>query len=222
MDAEPGQYTITGASATLHLKHSFSTQHLRAAKHFATQAARIETRCVGLDRPAPVSHRAYITGAVISAVAGLESSINELYLEAVDRNVKALKGLTEAQVLALSGHWRKNNRDANTLGKYQRALRMCKVAQFRPKAQPFTDALDLVKLRNALIHYAPEWDDETKEHAHLKTRLNNKFPLNRLTKQASLWFPHRCLGSGCARWAWETAFALLNEFCSRLGLPSRT
>ncbi len=69
------------------VKHSFSTQHFRAAKHFATQAARIESRCVSSAHPAPPSHRAYVTGAVISVVAGLESSINELYLEAVDRNV---------------------------------------------------------------------------------------------------------------------------------------
>ena len=204
------------------VKHSFSSQHLRAAKHFATQAARIETRCVGLDRPAPVSHRAYITGAVISAVAGLESSINELYLEAIDRNLNALKGLTDVQVLAMSEQWRRIKGDPDTLGKYQRALSVCGVAELPKDANPYTDARDLVKLRDALIHYAPEWDDEAKVHAHLKTCLNSKFPLNRLVGRNNLWFPHRCLGSGCARWACETALALLNEFCSRLGIPSRT
>jgi hypothetical protein len=56
----------------------FSTYHVSSAKHFAELAEKIEQNHSGDDY---FNHelRAYVTSSVISAVAFLESAINELY-----------------------------------------------------------------------------------------------------------------------------------------------
>ena len=82
-----------------------------------------------------------------------------------------------------------------------------------------TNSRALGKIRNALIHYRPEWDNEQKEHKKLKERLSGRFALNK--HGAGLWFPHQCLGAGCAAWATNQAESFMTDFCQRLGIPNR-
>jgi hypothetical protein len=78
-----------------------------------------------------------------------------------------------------------------------------------------------VLMRNAIIHYHPEWDDELDTHGDLQVRMKGKFKENALADRNSLWFPHVCLGEGCALWSIENAVALMTELCSRIGIPNR-
>ena len=64
------------------IEHSFQREHLLAAGYFVAMAKRIESRGVAAVGPEGMTrHRASVTGAIVSSVAFLESSINELYLE---------------------------------------------------------------------------------------------------------------------------------------------
>jgi hypothetical protein len=64
------------------IEHSFQREHLLAAGYFVGLAKRIETRGAAAVGPQGMTrHRACVTGAIVSSVAFLESSINELYLE---------------------------------------------------------------------------------------------------------------------------------------------
>ncbi len=160
-----GKLEFSGELA-MRVKHSFSRQHFFATEFFSEEASRIEGLGPDLSEAERSNHRAYVTGVVFSAVAALESSINELYLEAKDKNKTALAGLTDADFSVLESDW-ESIESQPTLEKYQEALGTLGRTQFDRGNNPFQDADSLIYLRNALVHYKPEWDDETKIHAKI-------------------------------------------------------
>jgi hypothetical protein len=95
------------------------------------------------------------------------------------------------------------------------------VQRFEKGSEPFQGADGLVKMRNVLIHYRPEWDNELNEHKRVQDRVQGRFPLNPLADPGVLWFPDQCLGAGCADWAIKQAAEFVTEFCQRLGIPGR-
>jgi hypothetical protein len=213
-------------SATARVKHTFWRQHLLAARHFANLAvdaeAAIASKAEG-DRTeqSRSEHRAYVSGAVVFAAAFLEASINELYLEATDPGTNTLAGLSELQKDALSRHAARTVKSSQNLSKYQTALAKCRKAQFDKRVEPFRGADGLVEMRNALVHYRPEWSDEPDEHDDLRGRLTGRFQVNPLVAAGSLWFPHLCMGAGCAQWAVDQAAEFSKAFCERMGVPER-
>lgn len=209
-------------AASIRIKHNFSKQHLRSSYLLACEAKGIEEKA---ERPRKddnlwASHRAYVTGAIISAVAGLEASINEFFLEACDRSKRSLNGLDGDVVSLIADMWLEIERKP-ILSKYQICLSLARKDKFMKSRQPYKDAESLVKLRNSLVHYKPEWDEEAKVHDNLQKRLSGKFDWNPLASPGHIWFPHKCLGSGCALWSFSTAQNLIADFCQRLGIPNR-
>src|SRR5262249_45431182 len=93
---------------------------------------------------------------------------------------------------------------------------------FKPGEDPYQSANNVIKLRDALVHYKPEWDDESGQHQNLENRLRAKFALNPYAPTGSLWFPHQCLGAGCANWAVAKTRSFSDEFCVRLAIPRRS
>jgi len=89
-------------------------------------------------------------------------------------------------------------------------------------SSPFQEVEGLVKLRDALVHYKPEWSDVTKAaHPKLEARLK-KFPLNPAPSGGFIqWFPHLCLSAGCAEWATRAITTFVTAFCTRLGIDER-
>lgn len=216
-----GQLSYKGG-ASLRLKHSFSKQHYRAARYFSEEAAHIENSSTNLSKVDGSKHRAYVAGAILFAVAALEAFINEFYLEALDRNKNnILSGLDDSQLSALAKQWGTFNRFLSALKKYQEAFKSVGQKEFDRSRNPFLDANSLIDLRNALVHYKPEWDDEAKVHQKIEVRLHKKFSLNTFSNSKSLWFPHQCLGAGCAKWSVDTVESFMSKFCKVLGIPNR-
>lgn len=215
-----GQLNFKGG-VSLRLKHSFSKQHYRTARYFSEEAAHIEDSSTNLSKVDGSKHCcAYVTGAILFAIAALEASINEFYLEALDENKNTLSGLNNSQLSALANQC-VTVESLSVLEKYQEALKSIGQKEFDRGRNPFQDTDSLIHLRNALIHYKPEWDDEAKVHQKIQARLHKKFSLNTLSNSKSLWFPHQCLGAGCAKWSVETIELFMSEFCKVLGIPNR-
>jgi len=206
-------------------KHNFARQHIEAASYFAECSAKVEDQLLvtkGQDKTPKLGHRAYVVGAVVSAVMGLETCINEIYLDACDMNKQKLTGLSEQEMLLLAEWWPHLEKlRSNTLLKYQHALLIVGKKPMSKGENLYQDTDSLIRLRNALTHYRPEWEDSLDVHADLRDRLRGRFVLNRLTTASHLWFPHQCLGDGCARWAVKTAREFVSTFCDRLGIPPR-
>ncbi len=210
------------ATLTLKQKHRFSTQHLRAAALFASDADQHETATTESEPPDEshlTRHRACVTATILSAAAFLESSINELYKSVIDgeQNFSQLPTELFKEVWEVA-----DGAKFPILKKYQTALAMAGKKCFAKGDQHYQDAESLIKLRDILMHFKPEWNDEGGNHQKLEQRLSNKFPLNRYFGQQDLWFPHQCLGAGCALWSVDTARGFSDKFCSRLGIDQRS
>jgi hypothetical protein len=87
--------------------------------------------------------------------------------------------------------------------------------------QPFQGAEDLILLRNALVHFKPEWTDNPRASASLEQRLRGKFRSNPLSGGDELFIPYRACGSPAAFWAIKTVIAFVNEFYSRLAIDAK-
>ena len=199
--------------------HNFSSSHLRSAREFAAQAAEFER-----SRPAAVAdaHRPAVIAAIVFSAAFVEAAINALFLGAIDNDTTAIPGLDKALSEKFARQWTDwERRTIPILAKYQAALDILGKTQLDVNGVAYQDAQTLVYLRNALVHYAREWDDEQGRHHTLESRLAGRFTTNPYAPQGVLWFPHQCLGAGCAGWSLQTAEAFFSEFALRSALPNR-
>src|SRR5687768_2638692 len=128
-----GDRTLTRMPAHIRVKFSFSKQHLRAARYFAGQAAKIEQEQTPVPEGLMVEHRAYVTGAVLLSVAALESSINELYHEVISAETNTLKHFDSRGATLMVTMW-DDTEKAPILEKYQRALVFAGRAVFEKSA----------------------------------------------------------------------------------------
>jgi hypothetical protein len=209
-----------------------SIGHLKNASYFSRLTGEVEQHSKfiwGTIKP----HEAYAMGAVLSSVAFLEATINEVYADAADDSdpSEILRRIGTGYAMKMPGNLRnllaslwnteKFRRTARTLEKFQTAIKLAGREEFELGSAPYQDVALLIRLRNALLHFEPEshyeGDDEPKE---LERKLHGKFPLNPLA--ANAWhvpfLPHRCLSHGCTLWAIKSSVALTNEFFSRVGL----
>jgi hypothetical protein len=212
--------TATPAGPPLGIDHSFQREHLLAAGYFVAMAKRIESRgaaAVGLE--GMTRHRASVTGAIVSSVAFLESSINELYLEferaGDDGSPIPTRAHTQLETL-----WPSAEGAPLTL-RYQVALQSVDAERFNERRPTYRNVERLLELRDALVHHQPERHDERQRHQSLQRRLRTCFAPNTLLAARVRWFPDLCLGAGCATWALRSVQAFSDEFSVRMGIPSR-
>jgi len=202
------------------IDYSFQREHLHAAGYFVAMARRIESRGIAAVGPEGMTrHRASVTGAIVSSVAFLESSINELYLEfqraGDDGSPTPTRAHTQLETL-----WPSAEGAPLTL-RYQVALQSVDAERFNERRSTYKNVERLLELRDALVHHQPERHDERQRHQSLQRRLRTCFSPNTLLPARARWFPDLCLGAGCATWALRSAEAFSDEFCSRMAIPSR-
>jgi hypothetical protein len=220
---EAGPFETTGnfcESVTISVKANLSNLHLKSAKLFADQCLSIEGEESEKEWPQPRKDElySYSSATVIIAVSFLEAFINEFYLKAIDKSQALLTLISEKDMAQLSILWNEAER-FKILNKYQLALTVCDKEKFDIGKKTYQSADNLIKLRNQLVHFKPEWDNIEKEHKKLENNLKNKFPENSLWKKAPghrAWFPNKCLGGGCANWAYTTVCNFSNEFTKKL------
>jgi len=219
-----GEVAVT-ATVKRRVCHSITKQHFEAARYFAGCAASIENEFQKADLKGEIGkskHRAHVVGAIVLATMAMESCINEIYFDACGNHRQKLEGLDEQKIALLAEQWpHLEERREGILLKYQHALLAVRKSALPEGKNPYQDADNLVHLRNALTHYKPEWDDTLGKHSNIQTRLRAKFDVNPLSPDAFLWFPDRCLGSGCAKWAVSAAEEFVRAFCEHLGIPER-
>jgi hypothetical protein len=105
----------------------------------------------------------------------------------------------------------------SVLTKYQVALTAAGKPLMEPGTLPYQDAAFLVKLRDRLMHYKPQWQGD--DPHELEKKLRNKFLVNQLVPSGP-WYPNQCLGAGCAQWARDTAIDLVNTWWESMGIAT--
>jgi hypothetical protein len=191
-------------------RDQLSRQHLILAHEFARAALSLEEPRRSMLTPQEKwQHRGDVTAAVLSATAFLEDLISELYVNM--RNLPRPKLVKKLRASSRPDR-------SSVLNKYQLALSVSDGDPFDRNSSPYFDAESLFRLRDSLVNYL---NFRPTGRRGLWRRLDGKFPLNPYAAPEARWFPDRCLGAGCARWAVSTAEVFSDDFCRRMGIPAR-
>jgi len=212
-----------GLSVRIGVRGYKATQHLWAARRSARESRELEASLAG-THSASVELEAVSTNAVLLSVAFIEASVNEVLQDVAESEPGNLNsrcaGIDEDAAALIRELWTKPAKleRAGILDKYQISLTACRRLPFDRGANPYQAASKLIELRNALVHFKPEWQMAGEEHA-LKKQLSNLFPGSSIfAGPVHPWYPSVCLASGCAEWAHTTATELVDEWWRRMGL----
>ena len=111
----------TAGNAAVLMRPYFSSRHLWGARHFTQLAKKIERRHSDNKSFFDIELNAYVTNAVLSAVAFLEAAINEIYDDVADEHSGYVDPLSWETKRLLSGLWDRVERWP-ILEKYQACL----------------------------------------------------------------------------------------------------
>lgn len=222
-----GKPNLSDIGAYLLTRTYLSLNYIQAASFFARRAYESEVKGIAAhDDELIAVNRSFVLGSIMSAVAFLESTVNELFADAAEDHDENLEGLDSVQIARLKETWSigvPRTAAYSVLQKYDIALVICGQPPFNRGAKERQDANDLIRLRNALIHYEPEWipagSRSGPDALHKLARiLKLRFPLNPLYSPNNPLYPDRCLSSGCTRWAVASCLNFTDKFFRTLGV----
>jgi hypothetical protein len=201
-------------SGTAKSHMAFAVHHLMAAARFSRQCHKIEADHQG--QTIDYFFNEIITccsATIILSVASIEANINEIFFDSAN-----FPEHTEQVV-------RKKFQEIDKgqiLEKYQEALRMRKVKEFeKGKDLEYQHAQVLINLRNALVHFKPEWENAQNKHEKIGDALRGKFKFSPFFSKYEPIFPKRFISHGCCKWSVETALNLIAAFNRKAGLPNK-
>jgi hypothetical protein len=202
------QATMT---ATVTVRVNLAVQHMLAAARFSREVGNLE--CEHKSQPfgefwESILHVA--TACVLTAVASLEAYANELFSD----RVKIFPGYSQE---LLHNLW-ETYEQKPILAKFEFALLLLNKPQLDRGAPPYQNIKVLVDLRNALIHFKPEWENEADEHQKISAKLVRKIEGSPFLSDRLL-FPRRWACHSCTTWAVHSAIAFAKEFEKLAGVP---
>lgn len=217
--------TASGAAAIAR-RRNMARRRIKAAAHYTRLCLEIEeeTGENEIEDDRREEYMYYATDAITSAYAAVEATINEFLQDAVDGDEELIKAVGQDVVESLASWWQKKARDQarrlKTLEKYQCALEKLDRQQFSEGESPYQPVDHLRKLRNALVHFDPEWSDEKDDHQAVEKRLTSRIESSPLIPSDEIEFPYGCLSFECGKWAVESAREFVAAFHERLDLQS--
>ncbi len=198
---------------------NFSQYHLLAAQNAALMATKIENKYKS-ESPSQEELDLYlslVSTTIICSVAALESNINEYLVdhethidkEPVNFDPKVIEkcklGETKLSKQLLES--------TNIICKYD-IIWLIKKGCLVPENKLKQDIRYLTRLRNALTHFTPEWDNALSKHIDLEQHRKNRFTINRFYPPGSLFFPYRCLSASCGSWSFKVSKEFIELFKS--------
>jgi len=200
--------------ATVRTRTNLSVPHLFSSCLFSRQVRELEDRNAGKEFGGFWEDIfAHATASVLLTVAALESYVNELFADR-DANFPSLR--TDILVKLWNAYETKR-----LLDKADLALLIREVGPLDRGTSPTQDIDLLVGLRNALIHFKPEWFDEQPEHARLSSQLSGRFAPSSFFQKGEPIFPRGWASHGCTAWAIRSAIEFITSFERQAGLPKR-
>jgi len=201
------------ATASVRMRTNFSFHQLMAASRLAREVADVERRNAGQEFGA-----FYETifgsslGCIVLSLAGAEAYVNELFADRAEH-------FTAHDRMLLDLLW-KEYEEQRLLDKFDLAHRL-RAGTPLDRGAEHVQAMDrLMRLRNGIVHFKPEWDDEAANHEKLSKQLEgyvarSPWLLNELL------FPRAWATTGTATWAIATVLTFVAKFSISTGLPDR-
>ncbi len=192
------------ASAKTRMNLSFN--HLASATILAREARAIEHRHAGQ----PLGEHwevllANATGAVMMSVAALEGYIAQVQADGDEHFPTVSSPLRDATFALIER--------ASTLEKAAHLSLLNGRSPLDLGRAPGQDVVALIRLRNALVHFQPEWFGEQRAHAKLSQQLQHCF-------EPSEWFPNEPIfprawaSYACCKWAIDSARDFIVELAT--------
>lgn len=228
LNVQPGgtELKLTGSQVGYTIRDYMAVHHLWAAQRWARMCDEAESKLVADgNNEMDFGHRSLAVAAIMSSVAFLEAFINEFYADAASPGAVTYRteGLSAAVLAQVAQSWA----DGETPGQpdkvpkvlrlYRHALHCAQAPGFDTGGDPYQSAVLLIQLRNTLVHFVPETHAHDSVHK-LETGLRKRFDENRQAIGGVPWYSTRALGSGCARWAYKAAMALVDDWQRRMCL----
>ena len=226
--------TIDDESA-IRFRDCFSVRYIQSAAVLCRLGYRIEKDFLDsgeIPEEARIRHEAFILNSILSSVAFLESTINELYSDAADNAYFFYDEKNETLLKTIGEKWKneKNFDRAPLINKYQKILMIAGKLPFDEDNPVFSNIRILIEIRNYLMHYRREWivlqhkelpgDNEETVGEKLEKMIRHKFVENPLAHKNRPFFPDKCFGHGCAEWAVVNSLSCTDEFFEKLELPA--
>lgn len=149
---------------------NLAVHHLMAAAYSARKTYEIEQMNAG--KPFGEFYTEIIwnvSATVFFAVAGLEADVNEIFSSSDMHFPQHDKVLVNQIWLLIE--------EKSILEKYDMVSLLRTNHGLDKGEAPYDNVAGLIKLRNALVHFKPEWTDEKREHLKIEKRLKGKFNL---------------------------------------------
>ena len=191
---------------------SLSHRHLSTAARFSRAVGKLEQE-YGAVGDSWEDIFSFSTGCVLTAAASLEAYANELFFE----RDTVFPGYTSDLLNKL---WETYERKTPQK-KFDFALLLRKSPTLDWGKPPCQDVKALIDLRDALMHYKPEWDNEADRHQKISDLLRYKFDPSPFPNDDPLIFPLRWASHSCTKWAVKSAVEFTNEFAKVGGLPEK-
>jgi hypothetical protein len=199
------------ASIVVRTRMGLGLHHLLAAARFASRVQEVEQANQGRELGNFWDEIfQYSLGVSTSCVACLESYANELYFEGAHKAPNVSD--TALTILAdLVG-------SKPLLQKFSIALALRINRPLDQGQGPVQDIAALIKLRNAIVHFQPEWFDAQAEHAKVSRLLTHRVQASPFLPDEPL-FPRAWASAHFAQWAVRSTVQFLVEYYSQAGLP---
>jgi hypothetical protein len=206
-----------GIKSTARQRPNFAVQHMIAAARFARLCYKVEDDNAGAPfGPFYDEITNYVTATILSSVASLESNINEIFADVRD-NIIVFDGLDMNILIEI---WDLIE-EKPIMEKYQFALVLKKKDRMNKGNKHYQNVDALIKVRNALVHFKPEWLGQQQEHEKIGKLLRGKFTLSPFFDQNVPVFPLRCMTHGFADWAVRSSLEFAQWFTQCADISNR-
>lgn len=198
------------ATATAKSRTNLALHHLFAACRFAARIGEIERQ--NQSQPFGSFWEEILQnslGVAMLSVTCIECYANELCFEP-STIAPTLNPAATALVAELLDN-------EAILRKYSAALTLRCGAPLNFGVQPVQNADALIKLRNAVVHFRPEWREEQGRHDKLSKILQHKFKTSPFLPNEPV-FPLAWASHDFAIWALKSTVAFLEYFCGQAGM----
>jgi len=208
---EAGSATVTGRAE---IRVNLAVPHLLSAAVLCRQVGALEATNIGTEF-GEFWHDilASSSGALFTAVAALESYANELFIDH-PVNFPGLKVEVMAKLWELY-------EQKPTLEKFEFALLLKGATPFDRGGSPYQDASTIIRLRNGLIHFKPEWFSAQDEHAKLSKLLAYRATPCPFFPASEPLFPRGWTSHATVKWIIRSTLEFLLEFERRAGVTPR-
>lgn len=184
---------------------SLSLPHFKAAKLFSRTVESIENEIKGKQTGQFFEDIfPHASACVFMCVASMEAYANESIYWKKQDNAQCIPPQAEALWECID--------KMNLLEKFSTLLALEASSRFNKGESVYDNVSTLIALRNALVHFKPEFDTEADKHETLSRKLAGKFAPSPFLINEPLLFPIKWASSSATKWTLVSCAKFLTEF----------